>query len=116
MLYSVLKAALRRVGVKYRVVLTLIDFQNFHFVALRLKLPYLHTTAATVTCSHQQAIVLTSLAIVLDGRPVSGQTVPALKPQLLILQLHLGQVLLDVDGRLLGVGAGWKLLGPVVLV
>ncbi len=61
-------------------------------------------------------MVLTRLAIVLDGRPVSSQTLPAVEPQLLVLQLHLRQILLDVDGRLFGVAAGWKLLGPVVLV
>lgn len=61
-------------------------------------------------------LVLTSLAIVLDGGPVGCQALPAVKPQLLVLQLHLSQVLLDVDGRLLGVAARWKLLGPVVLI
>lgn len=60
--------------------------------------------------------VLTSLAIILDGGPGSGEFLPALKAQLPILQLHLSQVLLDVDGRLFGIAAGWKLLGPVVLI
>lgn len=66
--------------------------------------------------SHRRVILLTSLAIVLDGRSAGCQALPAVKPQFLVLQLHLSQVLLDVDGRLLGVAAGWKLLGPVVLV
>lgn len=61
-------------------------------------------------------MLLTSLAIVLHGGLVSCQALPAVKPQFLILQLHLSQVLLDVDGRLLGIAAGRKLLGPVVLV
>lgn len=60
--------------------------------------------------------VLTCLAIVLDAGPGAGGLLPALKAQLLVLQLHLSQVLLDVDGRLFGVAAGWELLGPVVLV
>lgn len=59
---------------------------------------------------------LTGLAIVFDGGLVGGQVLPAVKPQFLVLQLHWSQVLFNVDGRLLGVAAGWKLLGPVVLV
>lgn len=60
--------------------------------------------------------LLTRLAVVLDGGLPGRQAVPAFKPQLLVLQLDLSQVLLDVDGGLLGVAAGWELLGPVVLV
>lgn len=58
----------------------------------------------------------TRLAVVLDGGLLGGRAVPAFKPQLLVLQLDLSQVLLDVDGGLLGVATGWELLGPVVLV
>lgn len=70
----------------------------------------------TFSSSHQQVLVLTRLAIVLDGGAVGCEALPAVEAQLLVLQLHLSQVLLDVDGRLLGVAAGRKLLGPVVLV
>lgn len=61
-------------------------------------------------------MLLTCLAVVLDGGLPGCRAVPAFKPQLLVLQLDLSQVLLDVDGGLLGVAAGWELLGPVVLV
>lgn len=59
---------------------------------------------------------LTGLAVVLNGRGAGRRTLPAFERQLLVLQLHLGQVLLDVDGGLLGVAARRELLGPVVLI
>lgn len=63
-----------------------------------------------------RACVLTSLPIILDGGLGSGGFLPALKAQLPVVQLHLSQVLLNVDRRLSGVATGWKLLGPVVLI
>lgn len=62
------------------------------------------------------AELLTCLAVVLDAGPGAGGLLPALQVQLLVVQLDLGQVLLDVDGRLFAVAAGRELLGPVVLV
>lgn len=61
-------------------------------------------------------VALTSLAVILDGGPFGGQALPAVESQFLVPQLHLSQILLDVDGGLLGIAAGGKLLGPVVLV
>lgn len=66
--------------------------------------------------SSHLATGLTCLAVVLDGGALARQVLPAVEPQLLVLQLHLSQVLLDVDGGLLGVAAGRELFGPVVLV
>lgn len=60
--------------------------------------------------------LLTCLAIVLDAGPGAGGLLPALQAQLLVVQLDLGQVVLDINGRLFGIAAGRELLGPVVLV
>lgn len=59
---------------------------------------------------------VTGFAVVLDGGTLARQVLPAIQLQFLVAQLDLGQVFLHVDGRLLGVTARRKLLGPVVLV
>ena len=50
-------------------------------------------------------VFLTGLPVILDDGLVGGLPLPAFKAQLLELQLDLRQILLDVDGRLLGVVA-----------
>lgn len=58
----------------------------------------------------------TCFAVILDGRGGGRFGLPTLQLQVLKVQLDLGEVLIDVDGRLPCRVAGGVFFGPVKLV